>query len=370
MPHILFVSNSAYNLWHFRRPVWEALLVEGYHITALAPEDGYESDLRSAGIKFVALPALQPHQQSWRQDLALLAVLRRKYRALNPDLILHFTIKPNIYGSIVARWCGIQSVANVTGLGTTRLSGPWVWWRTAQMYRHAFRGVAAVVCQNASDQNNLQAIKARPIRWHLIPGSGVDTDLFRPQNLPEVPPFRFLFVGRILVDKGIGELFDAWRRLHPVLPQAELHVVGSRPEDHPHMLDETQWQAGLALPRLHYHGRVEEVLSLLYQTQVLVLPSYREGLSRALLEAMATARPIITTDVPGCRELVVDQKTGWLVPAQHVDALAQAMQQAFVTPIEQLQAMGKEASRLVEEQYSAARIGSHYLKLVNSLLCQ
>lgn len=370
MPHLLFVSNSAYNLWHFRRPVWEELLAHGYRITALAPTDGYESRLRSAGIAFVALPALQPHQQDWREDLVLLFTLRQTYREIAPDLILHFTIKPNIYGSMAARWCGIPAVANVTGLGTTRLSGAWVWWRTAQMYRIAFRGAAAVICQNAADMATLQATGARPSRWHVIPGSGVDREVFRPQALPEAPPFRFLFVGRMLVDKGVGELFQAWRQLAAVVPQAELHLIGSRPEDHPHILDDASWQAGLALAGVHYHGRVEEVLPFLYATHVVVLPSYREGLSRALLEAMATARPIITTDVPGCRELVEDQATGWLVPAQDAKALARAMRQAAETPLEQLQAMGRRSTQVVAEQYGAEHIGTHYRALVDLLLCR
>lgn len=345
------------------------LLREGYDVIALAPADGKEQMLEEAGLRFVDLPSLRQYGNGPISDVVLYRTLVRKYQELQPDLILHFTIKPNIYGSVAARKVGIRSVATITGLGTTWLNGMLLRKITQVLYRYSLPATNAIVGQNAHDLESLQRIGVKANEWQLIPGSGIDMDEFS-STLPAVPaPARhFLFLGRMLIDKGLEELFNAWHQIHHLLPDVHLHLVGELDQQHPRCIPEKVWQAGTALPRVVYHDYQEDVRPYIDRSQIVILPSYREGIPRSLLESMSMGKPIIATDVPGCRELAVPRKTGWRVPARSSAALAEAMLQAARSKPEELTQLGSNGRKLVRDGYSEAIVAQQYLEIIKELL--
>ncbi|MGH1433662.1 MAG: glycosyltransferase family 4 protein [Lewinella sp.] len=368
-PSILLVSNSAFNILHFRRSLWRMLLQEGYNVIALAPADGKEKLLEKAGLRFIDLSSLQQYGNGPVSDVLLYKTLVRKYGDLRPDLILHFTIKPNIYGSVAAQKVGIPSIATITGLGTTWLNGVLLRKITQALYRFSLPASNVIVGQNAHDLESLQKIGVKAKEWQLIPGSGIDMDEFAPNDLVVSSPAKhFLFLGRMLIDKGLEELFNAWHQIHHLLPDAHLHLVGELDRQHPRCIPEKIWTAGIDLPRVAYHGYQENVRQYIGRSQVVILPSYREGIPRSLLESMSMGKPIIATDVPGCRELAVPRKTGWRVPARSSAALAEAILQASRSKPEELSQLGNNGRKLVQEGYSETIVAQQYLEIIQDLL--
>ncbi len=365
---ILLVSNSTHNIWHFRRALWQRLLAEGFPVHALAPIDDSAESLRRVGITVHALDQLQAQRSQPWDEFLLIKQLFTSYRQLRPDLILHFTIKPNIYGSWVARWLGVPAIANITGLGTTALSGPLVWRRTAWLYRIGLRQTEVIVCQNSDDQKQLQNAGVQAQQWVGIPGSGIDLAHYSYSPKAADEPLRFLFLGRILIDKGLRELLAAWKVVASQLPEAELQLAGAFDPTHPHSLPPEEWRAAQELPGLQYLGQVKDVRPHLRACQALVLPSYREGLPRAILEAMAIGRPVIAFDVPGCNALVEHGKTGQLLPPRDDSALVQAILDYGLRSNEEINGEGQAARQKVEAGFSAAHVSDLYLALVKELL--
>lgn len=345
------------------------LLHEGYDVVALAPADGKEKLLEEAGLRFVDLPSLQQYGNGPVSDILLYRTLVRMYEALRPDLILHFTIKPNIYGSVAAKKAGIPSIATITGLGTTWLNGLLLRKVTQALYRFSLPASNAIVGQNAHDLEALQKIGVKAKEWQLIPGSGIDMIEFAPNDLVAASSAKhFLFLGRMLIDKGLEELFNAWHQIHHLLPDAHLHLVGELDRQHPRCIPEKIWKTGIDLPRVVYHGYQEDVRQYIGRSQVVILPSYREGIPRSLLESMSMGKSIIATDVPGCRELAVPRKTGWRVPARSSAALAEAILQASRSKPEELSQLGNNGRKLVREGYSEAIVAQQYLEIMKDLL--
>lgn len=366
---ILIVSNAAYNILHFRRSLWEALLREGYHVVALAPADGKEAALIAAGVAFIPLPELHPVSKSPVHEWILYQQLKRHYASLQPAIVLHFTIKPNVFGSIAASVVGIPSIATITGLGTTWLNGAWLKIFTKMLYRYSLALPAAVVGQNAHDLETLQHIGVVTRQWQLIPGSGVNTRLFTP-NIPSAArtTVQFLFIGRMLIDKGLDELFSAWQQIHHLLPHAKLDLLGEFDEMHPRCISKSIWKRGLDLPRVTYQGYHDDVRPFVEAACIVILPSYREGIPRSLLEALAMGRPVIATDVAGCRELAIPGRTGWRIPAHSSAALAEALLDAYRTDRNQRMQLGLAGRKLVEEGYSEEIVAAQYLGLIADVL--
>ena len=348
--------------------MWQALLQHDYELIALAPADGKEYLLQDAGLTFHPLPTLKRFGNSPWGDVLYRALLR-EYRRLKPGLVLHFTVKPNIYGSLAARQARVPSIATITGLGTTWLNGSLLRRITIRLYRTSLPAADVVVGQNAHDLEDLQKIGVRARRWQLIPGSGIDTTYFRPQLLPEyaAEERHFLFLGRMLIDKGVEELFNAWRQIFHLLPDAHLHLVGELDPQHPRCVPQATWQRLLQLPRVHFHAYQEQVRDFIRRSHVVILPSYREGIPRSLLEAMAMGKPVISTDVPGCRELVISGRNGWRIPARSSAALAEALLQANRASTLELEQLGEQGRQLVVNGYQETIIAEQYLELINEL---
>ena len=362
---IAIVANTAWNLYNFRQGLIRALLQTGHEVYLLAPEDEALPKLLEAvgHPPFLALQHLSRKGTKPWEDYALYRELRGHYRRLNIDLALHYTIKPNIYGVLAAHSVGARAWATVTGLGYSFLSTGLVHHLVKRLYRWAFRRAERVIFQNEDDrQLFLDLDLVDEAKTALVPGSGIRTDVFAPQSKPaDAPPFMCLFVGRLLYDKGVREFLEAAAKLKAKHPLMDFYLVGALDEGNPSALDPALLAEYEAKGIVRYMGPSEDVRSWIARCEVLVLPSYREGLPRVMLEGMAMAKPLITTDAPGCRATVKHGENGLLVPIKDAESLAEAMSRLFLAPPELRQAMGQAGRARALAEFDEQGIIKRYL---------
>lgn len=362
---VAIVANSSWNIYNFRQPLLKAFTQAGHRVLVIAPVDEYVHYLNEHHYaKHIPLRQLAPQSKNPLFDLLLLLELWLIYRRERPDLILHFTAKPNIYGSIAAGWANCRSVPTMTGLGYTFLHGKALNHIVQQLYRFALRGVRDAFFHNQDDRKLFhEAGIIDQKHTSVVPGSGLNTNHFRPLPRPLHDNTIFLFVGRLLYDKGVAEFAEAARLLKQQCPQAECWMLGELEAANPAAVPKPQLLRWVESQHIRYLGSTNDVRPYLKQCDCFVLPSYREGMPRALLEAMAMGKPSITTDVPGCRAAITPD-CGWLVPPQDAQALAAAMRKAAQLPAEERQQLGQNARQRARQVYDEQVIVEHYLKLL------
>jgi glycosyltransferase involved in cell wall biosynthesis len=306
--------NSSWNIYNFRLGLARHLMNCGFEVYAISPEDEFSPELISAGLKYFPIN-VQSKGSNIFYDVRYMLALRAIYKRIKPDLILQYTIKPNIYGTLAAASLGIPVINNVSGLGTVFLHDTISSKIAKALYRQAFRFPQKVFFQNEDDRSlfvkkNLIAVN----KTALIPGSGVDTEKFLPnekKNFKRGKPFRFLLMARLLYDKGIVEYIKAIELIKPRL-DAIFMLAGSLDEETKLGIPAAQLEDWINRGIIEYKGFEKNSLKLYHEADCVVLPSYREGTSKSLLEAASCGLPIVTTDVPGCREVVEDGINGFL----------------------------------------------------------
>ena len=360
---ILFVVNASWNVVNFRLGLIRRLMDEGYAVTVAAPRDAHSAAIEAAGCRYVDLP-MQPHGRSPLADLGLLARFARVFAAERPDFYLGYTAKPNIYGSIAAAAFGVPAINNIAGLGTVFNEAGWTNRIIKRLYRLGLRRSARTFFQNREDMAMFVAGGiARADRADLLPGSGVDLTRFRPAAPRDRDgPFIFLLVARLLWDKGVRELIDAARRLRAEGRAIEVRLLGFVEAGKPSFVQQADLDAWTSEGIVTYLGTTADVRPHLAAADCVVLPSYYpEGTPRALLEAAAIARPVITCDMPGCRDVVVDGENGYLVPPRDPDALADAMRRMTELAPDALAAMGRASRARAEAVFDERLILDRYV---------
>jgi glycosyltransferase involved in cell wall biosynthesis len=348
------------SLLNFRGPLLRELVVGGHEVIACGPQA--TPDLREAlselGVTFREVPCDRAGL-SVRRDLRLLRALVSLFRSVEPDIVLNYTIKPVIYGSLAARLAGVPHVYSmITGVGYA-FTGEGIGRRAVRMaasalLRLSLRGNRAVFFQNPDDralfeQLGLIGQRGRSI---LINGSGVDIEEYRPAPLPD--QLSFLMIARLLADKGVREYVAAARLIRARYPDVRFRLVGPL-DPNPSALRREEIQKWVREGLIDYLGELEDVRPAIAASSVYVLPSYREGTPRTVLEAMAMGRPAVTTDAPGCRETVVHGVNGYLVPVRDAEALAQALER-FIQEPELVGQMGGESRRIVADKYDVHKV--------------
>ncbi|HET7708185.1 MAG TPA: glycosyltransferase family 4 protein [Sphingomicrobium sp.] len=362
-PVVLISANSAWNIVNFRSGLIGALSQAGFEVVAAASPDGHEERLTSAGIGFIPLEMSRSGMNP-TAELRLLGRYSAIFRNVRPAAFLGFTIKPNIYGSIAARLHGVPAINNISGLGTMFLGQGWKSRLAKALYRVALARSKVVFFQNRDDREIF--IKARAVsadQSRLIPGSGIDLDHYAPMPLPGGPPI-FLFIGRLIADKGVREFVGAARLARVNLPDARFQILGgSDPGNRTNIsfAEIDEWRSEGVVELL---GETSDVRPHIAQANAVVLPSYREGLPRVLLEAAAMGRPLIASDVPGCRAIVSDGENGLLCAVRDPRSLADAMVEFAQSPPERRRAMGQAARRTAERDYGQQRVVDSYLAVL------
>ena len=337
---VLLVSRCSWTFFNFRGGLATALAAR--HVDVMgggAGGDGYESRIRALSIPFKVLPVDKRGINPFG-DLRLLAALYLWYRAERPDVVHHFTIKPVIYGSIAARLAGVPRIINtITGLGYvyTEQRGL-LRWIVDRLYRLALRCSHRVFFQNTDDRDLfVGGGLVDPGIASVVPGSGVNTERFRPDGSTEQGPApaggtTVLMLSRILRDKGAHEFVDAARLARNTIPGIRFCMVGEIDTRNPSAVPEDTVRAWQKDGVIEWFGHTDEVRPYIAMADVVVLPSYREGMPRSLLEASAMGKAVIATDVVGCREVVEHGRTGLLVPVRDAQALARAIVELACDP--------------------------------------
>lgn len=367
----LLIASYPESLLSFRGPLMDALLAQGHSVHVGAPDLQLDSpvchNLEARGLQVHSIPM---HRTGTNPvaDLVTLLHLHRLMRRIHPDCVLGYTVKPVIYGSLAAWLASVpHRFALITGLGyafqgledDSDSRAPLralVQWLYALALNHSHK----VFFQNPDDQALFRTLGILPasIPSFVVNGSGVDVNEYAPAPLPPAP--RFLMIARLLGDKGVREYVAAARQVRSRCPEAVFSLVGWIDEN-PNAVAQEELDAWQAEGVIHYLGKLEDVRPAIADCSVYVLPSYREGTPRSVLEAMAMGRPVITTDTPGCRETVIDGDNGFLVPVKAVDALAEAMMR-FVTAPGLAARMGQRSRRMAEEKYDVHRVNAVMLE--------
>lgn len=355
---ILVLANNDVGLYRFRKDLLAALLGAGHEVYISLPDGGFISELVQLGCRFIDTP-IDRRGMNPARDAKLLGQYRAILKRLRPDLVLTYTIKPNIYGGLVCRELHIPYAVNITGLGSAIENGGWLKRFVLTLYKPVLAGAKVVFFENAGNRDTLAATGVVPQgRDVVLNGAGVNLEDYPSQPYPQEGVVRFLFVGRVMHEKGVDELFSAARRLKRAYGDGvEFHVVGSFEEGYKPLMNE-QEQTGV----VKYHGYQSDMKRFYAMAGCVVLPSYHEGMSNVLLEAAASGRPLITSDIPGCREAVEPGVSGYLCPARDADALYAVMRQFLELPPAQRAAMGCRGRERMERQFGKATVVAETIK--------
>lgn len=367
---VLVALNTAWNLANFRVGLISALQAAGYDVVAAAPADGHEARLPC---RFVDMPMDNGGTNPVR-DLALLVRFVRLLQRERPSVLLAYTAKPNIYCSFAAHLCGIPVVNNIAGLGAAFVSTSWLTRVVRGLYRLALRRSKVVFFQNEDDRALfVSGGIVRVDQTARLPGSGVDLQRFSMQPMPQFEPsanrpITFLLIARLLWDKGVGEFVQASRLLRARGLNVRFQLLGFLDVKNPSAVARDQVEAWCADGLVEYLGMTDDVRPHITAADCIVLPSYREGVSRTLLEAAACGRPIVTTDTPGCRDVVDDGVSGLLCRVRDADDLADKIKQMVEMGASARSEMGRQGRKKVEREFDEQRVIKMYLRAIETVL--
>lgn len=364
---VVIVLNTAWNAYNFRGLIIRNLLEKGARVTLISPYDDFVSKLENWGVKHLPLP-MDAGGVNPINDLRYLNQLKSLLGAEKPDIILSYTIKPNIYGALAARKLRIPIICNVSGLGTTFLWKGWVKLVAKTLYRRAFKNADFIFFQNSDDRELMtESLNISEVNTGLVPGSGIDLQKFKPSENPK-EPFTFLMISRLLIDKGVTEFIAASKQVKLKYPDCTIRLVGAYDASHKRSILPEDFETIKKGRDIEYVGQSDDVRPMIQNAHCVVLPSYREGTPRTLLEGAAMGKPLIASDVPGCREVVDDAVNGYLCQSQEAHSLATSMIKMMEISSGDREKMGKASRKLAEEKFDEEIIWAQYWKKITELV--
>lgn len=367
---IALVANTTWNIYNFRLNIIRKFIAEGHSVIVFSPIDEYIHYKKEfPDVQHVSIRALDRDGTNPIKDVSLIFELLKLYRTYNPDLILHYTIKPNIYGAIAARLATIPSVGIVTGLGYSFLHKGIVSSISKLLYQITLRFHKKVIFENQDDRTlfiNKKITKAD--KSISVKGCGVDVDHYTPQANPDQQKTVFSFLGRLLYDKGIQEFAEAAEIVKQEYPAVEFWLIGDIDDENPASVkkeDILSWvKQGIVL----YHGSTTDVRSFIARSSCVVLPSYREAIARSLTEAMSMERPVIATNVAGCREAIIDGENGYLVEPRDPKSLAKAMLSFIQMSESERGRMGEKGRKMVLQEFDERLIADEIYEICKEIV--
>ncbi len=369
---IVIVANSTWNIHNFRRNILNILLNNGFEVVVIAPLDTfimYLNDFPTVHhipLKHLARKSLNPFH-----DLRLFFELKKILRRENPNIVLNYTVKPNIWGGLAAAWLNIPYVCAVTGLGYAFLHNGLVNIISQKLYKLSFKFSQKVIFENIDDRllfNQLGIVEAE--KSLSVKGCGINTLHFQPKEPKSIHLDKviFCFIGRFLYDKGICEFVEAAHIVKKLQPNSEFWLVGEIDYGNPSAINENELQAWIDEKIIIYKGMVADVRPLIREADCVVLPSYREAIPRVIQEAMAMQRCVISTDVAGCREAVEHGANGYLVEVRNAQSLADAMIKIIQLSPKERRAMALKSRKKVETEFDERIIAQQFLEVIQAIL--
>jgi len=364
---IAIVANTTWNIYNFRLNIIRKLISEGHEVIVMAPVDkfiSYTETIRE--VTHIPIRHLDRDSVNPIQDFRLWLELMNLYRKHKPDLIIHYTVKPNIYGGLATRLLRIASIGVITGLGYSLMHEGWINIITRLLYKMALPCHRMVIFENLDDKVLFeQARLVSPSKSFSIKGCGVDTTHFSPNgDGRKEDMITFTYIGRLLYDKGVREFINAAHILRKENDKVQFWLVGELDKENPSSVRNEDLVKWIREPSIHYHGSTDNIKKYIERSDCIVLPSYREGMPRVIMEAMAMERPVITTDTAGCRETVDPNVNGYLVPVRNATALAEAMKAFIQLDTTARKAMGKSGREKVLKEFDDRIIADQLYALV------
>lgn len=349
---ILISSNYAWTIFNFRMNLIRRLKKEGFEVIILTQFDGYENDIKNEvdEIKplFISRKGINPFV-----DLITFFSYLKTLFFYKPSAVLLFTIKPVIYGSFAARFTKTPSITMITGLGTVFIKESWLTKLVKYLYRFSLKSSKTIFFQNNDDRDLfIKNELVNPKFCKTTPGSGVDLVKFKQTKLPQRKSIVFLLVGRMLKDKGVREYIEAAKIIKKKYSNVSFQLLGPIATENRTAISLDQIKKWQDNKIIEYFGETDEIVGFLNNATCVVLPSYREGTSRALLEAAAVGRPIIASDVPGCKEIIDDGRSGFLCKVKDSIDLADKIEKMIILSHESRVLMGKNGRLKVQKQYN------------------
>ena len=353
---IMILANSSSGLYEFRKELMAELLIEN-EIIVTTPDNGKCEDLEKMGCELILQPVDRRGTNPIR-DIQLLYNYYKHVKKNNPDLVITYTIKPNIYGGVVCRLLEIPYAINITGLGTAFQENGLLTKLVIFLYKIACKESKVVFFENSANRsvfldNNIVCEK----QACLLNGAGVNLKHFSYADYPEDGTIEFLFMGRVMAEKGIDELFNAMKMLVDEGIDTRLHVLGNYEEDYEDCIECYEHEGWLC-----YHGYQDDVKPFIHATHCFVLPSWHEGMANTNLECAASGRPIITSDIPGCKEAVIEGVSGYLVESKNARDLFCVMKKFIQLSYEEKRVMGIKARRHMEAMFDKNKVVEETIK--------
>lgn len=353
MKKILILANSSGGLYDFRNELVLKLLKE-YQVAASLPDEVRNKELTEEGCRVVHTP-INRRGVNPAEDLKLLKSYRNLLKQEKPDLVLTYTIKPNIYGGFCCRLMKIPYIVTVTGLGSTFQKQGLLLKMIVAMYRMGLKKASCVFFQNEENRKIFEKYRIKGQKSILVKGSGVNLKRHTFEPYPEDDEVRFLFVGRMMKEKGIEELLEAAKVLHE--PKVKFELLGYCDEDYQDKLDQYEKEG-----YIRQLGFDPDVHKYIRRASALVLPTYHEGMSNVLMEASATGRPVIATNISGCKEVFEEGVTGFGCRPGSSDDLIRALRRFLRLSPEERAEMGKNARIKMEREFDREKVAEDYYK--------
>ena len=363
---VAFVANTSWNIFNFRKGLVHSFLSNGHDVLILSPKDEYTEKVEGWGVQWIETP-LEGTGLNPIEELKYLKRLYDAFKKSKPNVVLSYTIKPNIYSCLAASLISIPVIANVSGLGTIFLvdgfSGKIAKW----LYRIAFRKASYVFFQNHDDRELFTTqISLAPSKVGLLPGSGIDLDEFPYESPAFEGPVKFLMISRLIIEKGVQEYAEAAAEFvgdHNV----EFTLVGRFDESHSRSIAKSNLNDWIERGYLEYYNHSNEIKELITSHEVVVLPSYREGTPRTLLEAASMGRPLLAADVPGCREVVKNGLNGFLFEVKNARSLESKIRLYLSLSKEERLELSKSSRKLVEEKFNEKLVIDAYHEVIRRI---
>ena len=359
---VLIIANNDMGLYKFRRELLEELVTE-HEVTISLPDGEFVPSLVDLGCTFEPCELLDRHGTNPVKELKLIGYYKKLIRRVKPDIVLTYTIKPNIYGGMACAALRVPYVANITGLGTALENGGLMQKALLILYRFGLRKAKKVFFQNAANRDFMLTKGVIKTPYELLPGSGVNVDRFAYQSYPKTDsPTVFVTVGRIMKDKGADEVLYAARRIKETHPDVIFRLVGGFDGAY-----EETVKAAADEGIVEYVGQQADVIPFLRDSHAILHASYHEGMANVLLEAASCGRPAVATNVPGVRETFDDGVSGISCPARDGDALVFAIEEFLKLPHERKEAMGRAGREKVLREFDRRIVVNQYMQEIHAI---
>ncbi|MDO4197486.1 MAG: glycosyltransferase family 4 protein [Erysipelotrichaceae bacterium] len=358
---VLILANSCVGLYKFRKEVLQEL-VKNHEVFASLPDGEFNPQIEEIGVKIIETP-IERRGTNPVTDLKLMKRYKEIIDEVKPDIVLTYTIKPNVYGGMAAQLKKVPYVVNITGLGSAVENGGILQFITVNLYKLGIRKAQKVFFQNEANRDFMIEKKVVKDNYDLLPGSGVNVNQYVVSEYPDRDSIEFVYVGRMMAEKGYGLYIDAAKIIKEKYPNTVFHICGAYEDDYREKTEKL-----ISDGILVFHGLVDNMVEIYDSIDCLIHPTYYpEGMSNVLLEASACGRPVITTDRPGCREIVDDGINGFVVKQKDLDSLIEKIEKFIGLTREERKQMGLNGRKKVEKDFDRKIVIDKYLEEINKV---